>query len=141
MEYSIKILSGISDASKVLVSLVSSKNNVENRSFYFFKLKNYSFFQSYFKGPENVVGTNRYRYFRRPIVPYSQAPVDVILEPAKPQIQEEIDVGTHRTIETQTDYRDQESQTEPYSPAFRVKPGIMVQELLKSKNLKQKIKK
>ena len=31
--------------------------------------------------------------------------------------------GTHRTIETQTDYRDQESQTDPYSPEFRVKPG------------------
>jgi len=75
------------------------------------------------QGPAHVLGTNRYRYFRRPIVPYAQAPVDVILEPAKPQIQEETDGGTHRTIETQTDYRDQESQTDPYSPAFRVKPG------------------
>ena len=32
-------------------------------------------------------------------------------------------LGTHRTIETQTDYRDQETQTDPYSPEFRVKPG------------------
>jgi len=71
----------------------------------------------------NVGGSDRYKYFRRPVVPYSQAPVDVILEPQKPQIIEEEDTGTHRTIETQTDYRDQESQTDPYSPEFRVKPG------------------
>ena len=45
------------------------------------------------------------------------------LNPWKPQIQEEEDIGTHKTVETQTDYRDQECQTDPYSPSFRVKPG------------------
>ena len=41
----------------------------------------------------NVGGSDRFKYFRRPVVPYSQAPVDVILEPQKPQIIEEEDTG------------------------------------------------
>ena len=46
-------------------------------------------------GPENVGGVDRYKYFRRPIVPYAQAPVDVILEPQKPQINQEEDTSTY----------------------------------------------
>jgi len=31
----------------------------------------------------DVGGEDRYKYFRRPVVPYAQAPADVILEPPK----------------------------------------------------------
>jgi hypothetical protein len=70
-------------------------------------------------------GEDRYKYFRRPVVPYAQAPADVILEPPKPTNVARYDEPTdaHRTIGTQTDYRDQETQTEPYSPEYKVVPG------------------
>ena len=29
----------------------------------------------------------------------------------------------HKTIETQTDYRDSEAQTDPYTPEYVVRPG------------------
>lgn len=29
----------------------------------------------------------------------------------------------HKTVETQTDYRDSEAQTDPYTPEYVVKPG------------------
>jgi len=73
----------------------------------------------------DVGGEDRYKYFRRPVVPYAQAPADVILEPPKPTNVTRYDepVDACRTIATQTDYRDQETQTDPYSPEYKVVPG------------------
>lgn len=73
----------------------------------------------------DVGGEDRYKYFRRPVVPYDQAPADVILEPPKPTNVTRYDEPTDatRTMGTQTDYRDQETQTEPYSPEYKVVPG------------------
>jgi len=73
----------------------------------------------------DVGGHDRYKYFRRPVVPCAQAPADVVLEPTKvkniARYEESTDVT--RTMATQTDYRDQETQTDPYSPEYKVVPG------------------
>ena len=77
-------------------------------------------------GDRDVGGEDRYKYFRRPVVPYDQAPADVILEPAKATNiarYDESHLDANRTIATQTDYRDQETQTDPFSPEYRVVPG------------------
>lgn len=91
-----------------------------------------------FYGENNVGGEDRFKYFRRPNVPYNQAPADVILEPPK-QVVHTHDSVVHqsRTLATQTDYRDQECQTEPYSPDFTVAPG-QTPEILSLAGLKYK---
>ncbi|CAG5113339.1 Oidioi.mRNA.OKI2018_I69.chr2.g7450.t1.cds [Oikopleura dioica] len=77
-----------------------------------------------FYGARDVGGEDRYKYFRRPNVPFSQAPADVILEPPRQVVHTNDSVVQRtRTLATQTDYRDQESQTEPYSPDYTVAPG------------------
>ncbi|CBY20994.1 unnamed protein product [Oikopleura dioica] len=77
-----------------------------------------------FYGARDVGGEDRYKYFRRPNVPFSQAPADVILEPPRQVVNtNDSVVQRSRTLATQTDYRDQESQTEPYSPDYTVAPG------------------
>ena len=111
----------------------------------------------------DVGGEDRYKYFRRPVVPCAQAPADVVLEPTKVIFQKikkyflnipvavfifprkllydwlnsvtsygfkvkniaryEESTDATRTMATQTDYRDQETQTDPYSPEYKVVPG------------------
>lgn len=93
----------------------------------------------------DVSGQQRYKFFRRPIIPFLQSvPPDVILADARqdPLAQGQImgpdgmqtsargvmDSGRpmtplHRTIMTQTDYRDSEAQTDPYTPEYVVRPG------------------
>lgn len=77
---------------------------------------------------DSIEGSTRYRYFRRPIIPYitSVAP-EVIL--AKPSVESTMDSmqstteSATRTIGTQSMYRESESQTDPYTPEYTVKPG------------------
>lgn len=83
-----------------------------------------------------VTGTNRYKYFRRPIVPFMQSvPPEVLMDAggqqAEPEYQEGMDntamsrearEGKH-TVAIQTDYRDSEAQTDPYTPDYEVKAG------------------
>ncbi|XP_078575552.1 cilia- and flagella-associated protein 91-like isoform X2 [Branchiostoma floridae x Branchiostoma japonicum] len=79
-----------------------------------------------------VAGRNRYQYFRRPIIPFlQQVPPDVLLATNKvdplapPESQQAARPPTPmtRTVAIQTDYRDSETQTEPYSPEYVVRPG------------------
>uniref|UniRef100_UPI00398F77A6 cilia- and flagella-associated protein 91 isoform X2 n=1 Tax=Pristiophorus japonicus TaxID=55135 RepID=UPI00398F77A6 len=76
-----------------------------------------------------VSGRNRCKYFTRPIIPFvQQLPVNVMLEMTKdgsPMNYQDFDYQSvhRRTVGVQTDYRDSETQTEPYSPEYVVQPG------------------
>lgn len=78
-----------------------------------------------------VSGKDRYKFFRRPIIPFlQQVPPDVLLQSSKvdPLAVPEIEVErpptpATRTVEIQTDYRDSETQTDPYTPEYVVRPG------------------
>ncbi|XP_072901447.1 cilia- and flagella-associated protein 91 isoform X2 [Hemitrygon akajei] len=77
----------------------------------------------------DVCGRDRYKYFTRPIIPFvQQLPVNVILEMSKDDTltnDEDFDFRTpsRQTVGVQTDYRDSETQTDPYSPEYVVRPG------------------
>ncbi|XP_062905921.1 cilia- and flagella-associated protein 91 isoform X2 [Mobula hypostoma] len=77
----------------------------------------------------DVCGRDRYKYFTRPIIPFvQQLPVNVILEMTKDDCltdDEDFDFRTpsRQTVGVQTDYRDSETQTDPYSPEYVVRPG------------------
>eukprot|EP00937_MAST-01D_sp_MAST-1D-sp2_P002485 g2485.t1 len=79
-----------------------------------------------------ISGGNRYKYFRRPAVPFMHnVPPEVLLAPtaggagagaaadAFPAEQESL----QKTVGVQTKYRESESQTDPYTPDYTVKPG------------------
>jgi len=76
-----------------------------------------------------ISGTNRYKYFRRPIIPFMNAqPPEVLFAPTAqtdsalvpPEAEPE---PATRTVECQSDYRESETQTLPYTPEYVVKPG------------------
>ncbi|CAB3979780.1 Hypothetical predicted protein [Paramuricea clavata] len=82
----------------------------------------------------DVGGADRYKFFRRPIIPFLQpVPADAILQTsneafAASGVPHEQDVErpptpATRTVEVQTDYRDSETQTDPYTPEYVVRPG------------------
>ncbi|KAL8577811.1 hypothetical protein ACOMHN_054561 [Nucella lapillus] len=79
-----------------------------------------------------IAGRNRYRYFRRPIIPFlQQVPPEVLLATSRhdplaglEQVAvERPPTPLIRTVQTQTDYRDSEAQTDPYTPEYVVRPG------------------
>ncbi|XP_071094992.1 cilia- and flagella-associated protein 91-like [Haliotis cracherodii] len=79
-----------------------------------------------------VAGRNRYKFFKRPIIPFlQQVPPEVLLATSRQdplagpdQIQmERPPTPLVKTVETQTDYRDSEAQTDPYTPEYVVRPG------------------
>ncbi|XP_073255322.1 cilia- and flagella-associated protein 91-like [Porites lutea] len=78
-----------------------------------------------------VSGQDRYKYFRRPIIPFlQQVPPDVLLQSSRldplagPELEaERPPTPATRTVEVQTDYRDSETQTDPYTPEYVVRPG------------------
>lgn len=79
--------------------------------------------------PADITGPNRYKYFRRPIVPFLHSvPPEVLLAPSTVEQNpleppdEGIDGGT-KTVAVQTKYRDSEAQTDPYTPDYTVRPG------------------
>lgn len=89
-----------------------------------------------------VTGTHRYKYFKRPIVPFLQSvPPEVMMDAGTAAAAQaaELDAteaeaaaaeaaqhggrdGKH-TVAVQTDYRDGEAQTDPYTPDYVVKAG------------------
>ncbi|BFZ13751.1 hypothetical protein BsWGS_16789 [Bradybaena similaris] len=80
----------------------------------------------------DVTGRNLYRYFRKPIIPFlQQVPPEVIFAAARQDplaapenvYAERAITPANRTVETQTDYRDAEVQTDPYTPEYVVRPG------------------
>ncbi|KAF5923991.1 hypothetical protein HPG69_010423 [Diceros bicornis minor] len=80
-----------------------------------------------YEDPE-VTGKNRYKYFERPFLPfYQQMPLNVVFEAAKtepytfpPASTKYQHISSKCTVSTQTDYRDAEVQTDPYSPEYVV---------------------
>nr|XP_046261134.1 cilia- and flagella-associated protein 91 [Scatophagus argus] len=93
--------------------------------------------QSWLKREEcHVTGADRWKYFKRPLIPFAQQlPPDVIF--ALPR-EDFVSIGgnnaeqqpTHFTVGVQTDYRESEAQTDPYSPEYVVQPGTSPSELL-----------
>ncbi|XP_062984898.1 cilia- and flagella-associated protein 91 isoform X1 [Elgaria multicarinata webbii] len=89
-----------------------------------------------YEDPE-VSGRNRWKYFERPFIPFHKPiPLNIVYAISKPE------PYTHqglprdkpaylisRTVCTQTDYRDSEAQTDPYSPEYVV-PSGSIPELL-----------
>ncbi|KAM9341994.1 cilia- and flagella-associated protein 91 [Pholidichthys leucotaenia] len=83
-----------------------------------------------------VTGANYCKYFKRPLIPFIQqfSPHGIFARSkedfaaasganARPQ-------PTHFTVGVQTDYRESETQTDPYSPEYVVQPGTTPSELL-----------
>ncbi|XP_021065557.1 cilia- and flagella-associated protein 91 [Mus pahari] len=76
----------------------------------------------------DVSGKNRYKFFDRPFLPFlQQMPLNVVLSPAKtqqfllsPEPSKYAIIPTKSTVGTQTDYRDADVQTDPYSPEYVV---------------------
>ncbi|XP_042351125.1 cilia- and flagella-associated protein 91 [Plectropomus leopardus] len=93
--------------------------------------------KSWLKKEENhVTGADRWKYFKCPLIPSGQhAPPDVIFALPKGDF---VATGgknaeqqpTHFTVGVQTDYRESETQTDPYSPEYVVQPGTTPSELL-----------
>lgn len=78
-----------------------------------------------------VDGKERFKYFRRPIIPFlEQIPADAVLQANRTDpmtgtevIAERAPTPPTRTVMVQTDYRDSETQTDPYSPEYVIQPG------------------
>uniref|UniRef100_A0A7N5KLP2 Cilia- and flagella-associated protein 91 n=1 Tax=Ailuropoda melanoleuca TaxID=9646 RepID=A0A7N5KLP2_AILME len=80
-----------------------------------------------YEDPE-ITGRNRYKYFERPFLPFHhQMPFNVVFAATKteayifpPTSAKYPPVPSKYTVGTQTDYRDAEVQTDPYSPEYVV---------------------
>jgi hypothetical protein len=78
-----------------------------------------------------VQGTHRYKYMKRPIVPFLHAvPPDILLAPPTVAQQDgplmeqaRADDGPTKTVGTQSDFRESEAQTDPFTPDYVVKEG------------------
>ncbi|KAJ7315906.1 hypothetical protein JRQ81_002068 [Phrynocephalus forsythii] len=89
-----------------------------------------------YEDPE-VSGRNRWKYFERPFIPFHKSiPLNVIYAMSKPDLyahqamfRDKPDYLISQTVGTQTDYRDGEAQTDPYSPEYVV-PSSSIPELL-----------
>ncbi|XP_037692123.1 cilia- and flagella-associated protein 91 isoform X3 [Choloepus didactylus] len=76
----------------------------------------------------DVAGKNRYKYFERPFLPfYKQMPFNVVFAATKAEpcifpsaSTKYSSIPSKCTVGTQTDYRDAEVQTDPYSPEYVV---------------------
>uniref|UniRef100_UPI003AABEBDA cilia- and flagella-associated protein 91 isoform X2 n=1 Tax=Centroberyx gerrardi TaxID=166262 RepID=UPI003AABEBDA len=84
----------------------------------------------------HVTGADRWKYFKRPMIPFAQqVPPGVIFALPKENSVSGQSAGQQftpfqRTVGVQTDYRDSEVQTDPYSPGYVVRPGTAPSELL-----------
>ncbi|RVE57863.1 hypothetical protein OJAV_G00203600 [Oryzias javanicus] len=76
-----------------------------------------------------VTGADYWKYFKRPLIPSSH-----LLLPNVVFAQEDFGIPeqqpTHFTVGVQTDYRESETQTDPYSPEYVVRRGAAASELL-----------
>nr|XP_048278766.1 cilia- and flagella-associated protein 91 isoform X1 [Myodes glareolus] len=80
-----------------------------------------------YEDPE-ISGRNRYKFFDRPFLPFlQQMPLNVVLAPSKrepfvfsPESSKYTAIPSKSTVGTQTDYRDADVQTDPYSPEYVV---------------------
>ncbi|XP_060733369.1 cilia- and flagella-associated protein 91 [Tachysurus vachellii] len=87
---------------------------------------------------EDVTGADHWKFFKRPLIPFAQQiPADVIFALPKTDshitqqdISERMESSFQRTVGVQTDYRDSEAQTDPYSPEYILHPGAAIPEIL-----------
>ncbi|XP_065817910.1 cilia- and flagella-associated protein 91 [Labrus bergylta] len=85
----------------------------------------------------HVTGADRWKYFKRPMIhSLQQLPPDVFFTLPKGEfestgLKKAERQPTHCTVGVQTDYRESESQTDPYSPEYVVRPGTTPSELLR----------
>ncbi|XP_044129331.1 cilia- and flagella-associated protein 91 isoform X3 [Bufo gargarizans] len=83
----------------------------------------------------DVSGRNRYKFFERPLIPFAQqtAPNVLLADYSRaedtPRPQRAV-TPLVRTVGVQTDFRDSEAQTDPYSPEFVVQPGSVPEVLM-----------
>uniref|UniRef100_H0VTH7 Cilia- and flagella-associated protein 91 n=1 Tax=Cavia porcellus TaxID=10141 RepID=H0VTH7_CAVPO len=71
----------------------------------------------------DVTGKNRYKYFDRPFLPFvQQMPLNVLFASCvfPPASSKYPSIPSKSTVGTQTDYRDADIQTDPYSPEYVV---------------------
>ncbi|XP_073165466.1 cilia- and flagella-associated protein 91 isoform X2 [Lepidochelys kempii] len=86
--------------------------------------------QIVYEDPE-INGRNRYKYFEQPFIPFHKPfPLNIAYAVAKTEpyvypsmTSDRSRSPTSRTLGTQTDYRDGEAQTDPYSPEYVVPLG------------------
>jgi hypothetical protein len=80
----------------------------------------------------HVDGQDRYKFAKRPLIPFlNTIPPYVVLDTyvnkdAETERNKELTrpgTGYTKNMATQTDYRDGEAQTDPYTPEYVVKPG------------------
>ncbi|KAJ3302204.1 Cilia- and flagella-associated protein 91 [Kappamyces sp. JEL0829] len=82
-----------------------------------------------------VSGQNRFKYFRRPIMPFQPVFSGQVIYAKKKQSDAvasvvKAPVATSKTVAVQTMYRVSETQTDPYSPDYIFKPNDPPPELL-----------
>ena len=83
------------------------------------------------KNKSQVTGQLRFKYFKRPVVPFLHSvPAEILLAPVNgednvPQTagNENEAVPAHRTVACQTVYREGETQTDPFTPDYITNPG------------------
>ncbi|XP_069372167.1 cilia- and flagella-associated protein 91 [Paralichthys olivaceus] len=82
------------------------------------------------------VGADRWKYFQCPLIPSTQQllpdaiyalPQENFVTPGGKDAEQQ---PTHVTVGVQTDYRESETQTDPYSPEYVIRPGTTPTELL-----------
>uniref|UniRef100_A0A3B3Z8S6 Cilia- and flagella-associated protein 91 n=1 Tax=Periophthalmus magnuspinnatus TaxID=409849 RepID=A0A3B3Z8S6_9GOBI len=83
----------------------------------------------------HMAGSDRWKYFSRPLIPFGQQlPPDVIFALPKYFVssldQKPVQQPTHATVAAQTDYRESETQTDPYSPEYINQAATTPSELL-----------
>ncbi|KAJ3379529.1 hypothetical protein HDU84_006597, partial [Entophlyctis sp. JEL0112] len=102
-------------------------------------------------GSAQVTGMNRFKYFRRPVVPYQPSLGAAVVYARKPTGAPTATSGTAagdtggvggvdtagtsetpvaRSVAVQTVFRESEAQTDPYSPEYTLQPGQAPPELL-----------
>ncbi|XP_043085528.1 cilia- and flagella-associated protein 91 [Puntigrus tetrazona] len=86
----------------------------------------------------DVTGIDRWKFFKRPLIPFSQQiPPDVVFALPKSDLLSASDgdkkwspAPFQRSVGVQTDYRESETQTDPFTPDYAVRPGTAPPELL-----------
>uniref|UniRef100_A0A8C1B0L6 Cilia- and flagella-associated protein 91 n=1 Tax=Cyprinus carpio carpio TaxID=630221 RepID=A0A8C1B0L6_CYPCA len=86
----------------------------------------------------DVTGMDRWKFFKRPLIPFAQQiPPDVVFALPKSDLLSASDgdekrspTPFQRSVGVQTDYRESETQTDPFTPDYAVCPGTAPPELL-----------
>ncbi|XP_029434762.1 cilia- and flagella-associated protein 91 isoform X2 [Rhinatrema bivittatum] len=75
----------------------------------------------------DVAGRDRFKFFDWPLIPFvQQIPPFVVLDLTRSEVLDDVKravTSLVRNVGTQTDYRDGEVQTDPYSPYYVLQPG------------------